>query len=101
MALAGDAMALSSAKLAEEFDRGLKAYDARQYPAAFQIWWQIKDRDLAAMRNVALMLRKGLGVPKDPRKAEGVLRAAAATGNSAPGSKWQSEPPIVPRLRVC
>jgi len=80
MAVAGDAMALSGAELSAEFDRGLKAYDAKQYPAAFQIWWQIKNEDLAAMRNVALMLRKGLGVPKDPRKAEGILRTAAATG---------------------
>jgi TPR repeat protein len=80
IAIAGSAVALSGTELSAEFDRGLKAYDARQYPAAFQIWWQIKDRDLAAMRNVALMLRKGLGVPKDPRKAEGILRTAAATG---------------------
>lgn len=82
MAVAGNAMALGGAELSAEFDRGLKAYDAKQYPAAFQIWWQIKDADLAAMRNVALMLRKGLGVPKDPRKAEGILRTAAATGMS-------------------
>src|SRR3569833_1055564 len=82
MAVAGNAMALSGTELSAEFDRGLKAYDARQYPAAFQIWWQIKDQDLAAMRNVALMLRKGLGIPKDPRKAEGILRTAAATGMS-------------------
>ena len=82
MAVAGNAMALSGTKLSAEFDRGLKAYDAKQYPAAFQIWWQIKDQDLAAMRNVALMLRKGLGVQKDPRKAEGILRTAAATGMS-------------------
>jgi len=82
IALAGNATALSSTQLSAEFDRGLKAYDARQYPAAFQIWWQIKDQDLAAMRNVALMLRKGLGIPKDPRKAEGILRTAAATGMS-------------------
>lgn len=82
MAVAGNAMALSGAELSAEFDRGLKAYDAKQYPAAFQIWWQIKDEDLAAMRNVALMLRKGLGVPKDPRKAEAILRTAAATGMS-------------------
>jgi len=75
-------MALSGTELSAEFDRGLKAYDARQYPAAFQIWWQIKDQDLAAMRNVALMLRKGLGIPKDPHKAEGILRTAAATGMS-------------------
>jgi TPR repeat protein len=80
MAVAGNAMALGGTELSAEFDRGLKAYDAKQYPAAFQIWWQIRDADLAAMRNVALMLRKGLGVPKDPRKAEGILRTAAATG---------------------
>jgi len=80
MVVAGNAIALSSTKLSDEFDRGLKAYDAKQYPAAFQIWWQIKDQDLAAMRNVALMLRKGLGAPKDPRKAEAILRTAAATG---------------------
>jgi len=80
MAVAGNAMALSGTELSAQFDRGLKAYDAKQYPAAFQIWWQIKDEDLAAMRNVALMLRKGLGVPKDPRKAEGILRTAAAAG---------------------
>jgi len=79
LAVAGNALALSGTELSAEFDRGLKAYDAKQYPAAFQIWWQIKDEDLAAMRNVALMLRKGLGVPKDPRKAEGILRTAAAT----------------------
>ena len=82
MAVAGNAMALSGTELSAAFDRGLKAYDAKQYPAAFQIWWQIKDQDLAAMRNVALMLRKGLGVPKDPRKAEAILRTAAATGMS-------------------
>ncbi len=75
-------MALSGAKLSNAFDRGLKAYDAKQYSAAFQIWWQIKDQDLAAMRNVALMLRKGLGTPKDPRKAEAILRTAAAAGMS-------------------
>lgn len=80
MTVAGSAMAVNGAKLSAEFDRGLKAYDAKQYPAAFQIWWQIKDQDLAAMRNVALMLRKGLGVPKDPRQAEAILRTAAATG---------------------
>jgi len=80
MVVAGNAIALSGTKLSDEFGRGLKAYDAKQYPAAFQIWWQIKDQDLAAMRNVALMLRKGLGAPKDPRKAEAILRTAAATG---------------------
>jgi len=80
MAIAGNAAALTGTELSSEFDRGVKAYDARQYPEAFRIWWDIKDQDLAAMRNVALMLRKGLGVAKDPRKAETILKTAAATG---------------------
>ncbi|HEX4178770.1 MAG TPA: hypothetical protein VHY57_10040, partial [Rhizomicrobium sp.] len=72
----GPAWALTGADLTAEFDRGLKAYDAGQYQAAFQIWWGIRDQDLAAARNVALMLRKGEGVAKDPRRAEEVLETA-------------------------
>ncbi len=80
LTVAGHAIALTGPELANEFDRGLKAYDAKQYQVAFQIWWHIKDQDLAAMRNVALMLRNGQGVGKDPQKAESLLRTAAATG---------------------
>lgn len=76
MTAMGPAWALTGPELAAEFDRGLKAYDAGQYQAAFQIWWEIRDQDLAAARNVALMLRKGEGVAKNPRKAEEVLGAA-------------------------
>src|SRR6202012_362006 len=76
MTMMGPALARTGPALAAEFDRGLKAYDAGQYQAAFQIWWGIRDQDLAATRNVALMLRKGEGVPKDPRKAEEVLETA-------------------------
>ena len=80
LAMAGHAIALTGPELANEFDRGLKAYDAKQYQAAFEIWWHIKDQDLAAMRNVALVLRKGEGVQKDPKKAEGILKTAVETG---------------------
>ena len=82
MVIAGNARALTGPELAVQFDHGLKAYDANQYQDAFKIWWQIKDQDLAARRNVALMLRKGQGVTKDPQKAEDILRTAAATGMS-------------------
>jgi hypothetical protein len=78
--IATGATGLTGSELANEFDRGLKAYDAKQYQAAFQIWWRIKDQDLAAMRNVALMLRKGQGITKNPQKAVGILQIAAATG---------------------
>jgi len=82
MVIAGNARALTGPELAAQFSRGLKAYDANQYQDAFKLWWQIKDQDLAARRNVALMLRKGQGVTKDPQKAEEILRTAAATGMS-------------------
>jgi TPR repeat protein len=77
---AGAAFGLTGPELASEFDRGLKAYDAKDYRSAFVIWWQIKNQDLAAMRNVGLMLRKGEGVVRNPKAAEKVLWTAAATG---------------------
>jgi uncharacterized protein len=59
------------------FDAGLKAYDAGDYQTAYSTWGDIEDYDLAALRNVALMLRKGQGVGKDPKKAlEKMARAA-------------------------
>ena len=80
IAIASDAAALTKAEVASEFDRGIKAYDAQHYEAAYNIWWHIKGQDLAAMRNVAFMLRKGQGIQKDPQKALSFLKAAAATG---------------------
>jgi TPR repeat protein len=80
MAGVGGAAGLTGPELAKEFGRGLNAYDAQQYQTAFQIWWQIKDQDLAAMRNIAFMLRKGQGVERNPKKAEDILQLAAATG---------------------
>jgi TPR repeat protein len=62
------------------FDTGVVAYDAKNYEEAFKIFSSIDDRDLAAMRNVALMLRKGLGVAKDPKAAEKMYARAAQGG---------------------
>lgn len=67
-------------ELAATFDTGLAAYDAGDYPRAFKIWSSIQDEDLAAMRNVALMLRKGIGVKKNPEKAEEIYEVAAEAG---------------------
>jgi len=76
----GTVLAAPAAVTSGEFDRGLKAYDAGQYATAYGIWWKIKGEDLAAMRNVALMLRKGQGVKKDPQKAEDLFEIAANAG---------------------
>jgi TPR repeat protein len=62
------------------FDKGVAAYDQKDYPEAFRIFSSIDDRDPAAMRNVALMLRRGQGTKKDPKAAEEMYQRAAEGG---------------------
>ena len=62
------------------FDTGLKAYDAGKYAEAYKTWATIEDVDLGAMRNVAVMLRTGKGVDKDPKAAEALMERAAEGG---------------------
>jgi TPR repeat protein len=62
------------------FDSGLKDYDAGNYPAAYATWHSIEDVDLAALRNIAVMLRKGQGVEKDPKAAAAKMERAAEAG---------------------
>jgi len=62
------------------FDSGIAAYDARDYAKAYQIWSSIDDEDVAAMRNVAMMRRQGLGTPKDAKGAEEMYQRAADAG---------------------
>jgi TPR repeat protein len=76
----GCASAQSGPQLAAVFDSGVAAYDARDYAKAFKIWSSIQDEDLAAMRNVAMMLRRGQGTAKNPKKAEEIYAVAAEAG---------------------
>lgn len=62
------------------FDSGVAAYDARDYATAYKIWSSIDDDDLAAMRNVAMMRRQGLGTPKDAKGAEDLFERVAESG---------------------
>jgi uncharacterized protein len=62
------------------FDAGLKDYDSGDYAAAYQKWKTINDIDVAAMRNTAVMLRKGQGVPKNPKAAQDKMEQAADAG---------------------
>ncbi|HVV64862.1 MAG TPA: tetratricopeptide repeat protein [Rhizomicrobium sp.] len=62
------------------FDQAIAAYDAKDYEKAFELFSSIDDYDLAAMRNVGVMLRKGEGVKKDPKAAEQMLARAASGG---------------------
>jgi TPR repeat protein len=78
--LAGRAEARTSAEISASFNAGVAAYDAGDYQTAFKTWWELRYEDLAAMRNLAMMLRKGQGVPKDPQKAEELYLRAAEAG---------------------
>ncbi len=63
------------------FNQGVAAYDAGQYEDAYKIFHDLAEKDdLAAMRNVALMLRNGKGVEKDPDRALDWYERAAEAG---------------------
>lgn len=63
------------------FNQGVAAYDAGNFEEAYKIFHDLAENDdLAAMRNVALMLRNGKGVEKDPDKALDWYERAAEAG---------------------
>jgi uncharacterized protein len=63
------------------FDQATAAYDAGDYTAAYSIWSRLADEnDLAAMRNAAHMLRRGLGVEKNPGRALDLYTESARKG---------------------
>jgi len=71
---------LSGPAIKATFDDGLKAYDSGDYATAYQKWKSLDGADLAAMRNVGIMLRTGKGVQKDPEAAAAMLARAAEGG---------------------
>jgi TPR repeat protein len=79
-ALIGPAFARTGAEIAAIFNAGVTAYDAGDYRKAFEIWWDLRYEDVAAMRNLGMMLRKGQGVVKDPKQAEELFLRAAQAG---------------------
>jgi uncharacterized protein len=63
------------------FDKAAAAFDAGDYATAYKMFSKLaEDWDLGAMRNVALMERKGLGTPKDPKAAEEMMEKVARAG---------------------
>jgi hypothetical protein len=66
---------------ARRFDQAAAAYDAGDYASAYVIWNQLAaENDLAAMRNAAHLLRKGLGVERNPGRALDLYTEAARKG---------------------
>jgi TPR repeat protein len=76
----GCAVAHDGEELKSIFDQGVSAYDSGKYEEAFQIFKSIDNEDVAAMRNEGVMLRKGIGTPKDPKAAYDLLERAAEAG---------------------
>jgi TPR repeat protein len=65
----------------KKFDEAAAAYDAKVYGKAYKMFTELADEyDVAAMRNVALMTRDGLGCDKDPKKAQAMMAEAARRG---------------------
>jgi TPR repeat protein len=80
LAAAVPAEGRTAAEIAAVFDSGVAAYDAGDYQKAFKTWWDLRYEDLAAMRNLGMMLRKGQGTAKDPALAEEIYLRAAEAG---------------------
>lgn len=74
------AFARTSEEIAALFDSGVAAYDAGDFSKAFKIWWDLRYEDIAAMRNLGMMLRKGQGVDKDAAQARDLFLRAARAG---------------------
>lgn len=71
----------SEAPTQARFDDGTAAYDAGDYEKAYSIFRELADNDdIAALRNVALMERRGLGTDKDPQAAIADYKEAAEKG---------------------
>ena len=71
---------LSGSTMQATFDEGLKDYDSGDFAAAYEKWSTIKEGNPAAARNVAIMLRTGKGIEKDPKAAEENMELAAQMG---------------------
>lgn len=78
--VAAPLQARTGAEIAQVFDSGVAAYDAGRYDEAFKIWWGLQYEDVAAMRNIAMMLRRGQGTDRNPKRAMEIYERAAEAG---------------------
>jgi TPR repeat protein len=66
---------------ADDFARGLSAYNAADYEAAFDAWYPLADeQDPKAQTAIAFLYLKGLGVRQDDVRAADWYRRAAQHG---------------------
>ncbi|TNE56996.1 MAG: hypothetical protein EP340_10300 [Alphaproteobacteria bacterium] len=65
----------------DAFEKGVAAFDQGDFSSAYAFWLPLAENgDLAAQRNVAHLLRKGLGVERDPARAFDFYKASAEAG---------------------
>ena len=76
-------MTLSSPVAAQDYDKGLAAYDADDFAAALKEFTPLAEAGNAyAQSNLGVMYFKGNGVPKDYAEAVKWWRLAADQGNA-------------------
>ena len=65
----------------KRFQEGVAAFDAHDYAKAYAIFTELSQHhDIAALRNIAYMERKGLGTKRDPKAALDKYKLAARAG---------------------
>lgn len=65
----------------ENFDKGVEAYARGDFGSAYDLWLPYAQAgDPAAQRNLALMHKKGLGVPQDDQRAFELYKMASYSG---------------------
>lgn len=73
--------AYDTARFKRDFALGVAAYDMKDYETAASYWAPLASRyDLAAMRNMGNLYRRGLGVPKNTQTALAYYEAAGERG---------------------
>jgi TPR repeat protein len=69
------------AAAADDFARGLSAYNAADYRSAFEAWYPLaEENDAKAQTAIAFLYLKGLGVRQDDVRAADWYRRAARLG---------------------
>lgn len=77
----GAGLLLGPPAAADDFARGLSAYNAADYRGAFEAWYPLADEnDAKAQAAIAFLYLKGLGVQQDDVRAADWYRRAARLG---------------------
>jgi len=67
--------------MSEVFERGIQAYEAKQYNEAYKLFKEVSPSNANALMNLGLMHMKGRGCVQDTPTAMELFEKAAATGS--------------------